>query len=137
MKDCIFCKIIHGEIPSDKIYENEFVLAFLTIKPSSPGHVLVIPKEHYNTFLDLPEKILIEIIKATQKITKAVLQVTDTKAFNLVVNTGKDAGQLVDHVHFHIIPRLKDDKRPFYLSLIKYKAGQKEQILEKIKKVLK
>ena len=137
MRDCIFCKVIKGEIPCDKIFENDFVLAFLDIKPASPGHALIIPKKHYNTILDMPEKELCETIKVIQKIAKAVLKVVGTKAFNLVVNTGKDAGQLIDHVHFHIIPRLKDDKRKFYLDPIPYKKGQKEEIMDKIKKVLK
>ncbi len=135
--ECIFCKIVNGEVPYDKIYENDYVIAFLNVKPSSPGHVLVIPKKHYNTMLDLPEDLLCDLIKTVQKISKAVLSVVDTDSFNLVVNTGKNAGQLVEHVHFHIIPRLKEDKRILSLSSVPYKDGQKEQVLEKIKKVLK
>lgn len=137
MEDCIFCKIVKEEIPCDKIYEDEYVISFLDINPASPGHSIVIPKKHYNTLLELPEEELCEIIKAVQKISKVVLQVMNTKAFNLVVNTGKDAGQLVDHVHFHIIPRLKDDKRKFYLSPIAYKDNEKEEIMDKIKSILK
>jgi histidine triad (HIT) family protein len=137
MENCIFCKVIKGEIPCDKIFENDFVLAFLDIKPTSPGHTLIIPKKHYNTILDMPEKELCETIKVIQKIAKAVLEAVGTKAFNIVVNTGKDAGQLIDHVHFHIIPRLKDDKRNFFLNPISYKNNEKQKILEKIKKVLK
>lgn len=136
-EECIFCKIVHGEIPSYKIYEDDFVLAFLTINPSSPGHTLVIPKKHYNTILDLPKKELCEIIKTIQKIAKAILEAVETKAFNLVVNTGKDAEQFIDHAHFHIIPRFKDDKIRYESPAIKYKEGQKQEIIDRIKKVLK
>jgi histidine triad (HIT) family protein len=135
--DCIFCKIIRGEISCNKILENNTVFAFLDNNPATIGHTLVIPKEHFNTILDLPEDLLCEIIKSTQKITKAVLKATNHKAFNLIVNTGKDAEQLVDHVHFHIIPRYDGDKISYSTPPTKYKEGQKEEVLHKIINELK
>ncbi len=135
--DCIFCKIVRGEIPCDKIYEDSEVLAFLDIKPSSPGHCLVISKEHYESFLDLPTDLLCSIMKKIQKISKAIISAVNAKSFNLMVNTGKEAGQLVNHVHFHIIPRQKEDNRNFSLNHMPYLDGKKEEIMNKIKKVLK
>ncbi len=135
--DCIFCKIVKGEIPCHKIYEDEDFLAFLDIHPETPGHTLIITKKHFKTMLDLPEDLLCKIIKKVQKITKVVLDITGYKAFNLVVNTGKDAGQLVDHVHFHIIPRIEGDDRKFYIPPIKYKNKQEiKKLATKIKNSL-
>jgi len=137
MSDCIFCKIIKKEIPCYKIYENDDIISFLDINPVSPGHILVTPKKHYNAILDLPEDLLCKIVKSINKITKVVLQVIECEAFNLVVNTGKNAGQLIDHVHFHIIPRLNGDKRKLCLSPIKYKKGEIEELKKKIINKLK
>lgn len=109
MNDCLFCKIIKGDIPGAKVYEDDKVLAFLDIKPINPGHVLVAPKEHYANILDTPEEILSAVISAVKKIAPAVLTAVNAKGFNLGVNNGSDAGQLVPHLHFHIMPRHLDD----------------------------
>jgi histidine triad (HIT) family protein len=136
-KECIFCKIIQGDVPCDKIYEDEHILSFLDQHPVSPGHSLIISKKHYETFLDIPNDLLCEIIKAVKKVGKAVMKATNAEGFNLHVNTGKVAGQFVFHVHFHIIPRFEGDKIDYICPPIKYKPGQKQEIMDKIKKVLK
>ncbi len=107
--DCVFCKIIRGEIPAEKIFENEKILVFLDIRPSNPGHFLLIPKKHCENLLDAEDDCLNEITKAIKKITPVVLQQVGASGFNLIVNNGAVAGQAVFHLHWHIIPRFPED----------------------------
>lgn len=109
MSNCIFCKIVAKEISSEIIFENEHVLAFLDIKPVSLGHALIIPKNHYQDIFDTPPDILAEVAKIIPRVARAILQVTDNPAFNIGVNTGAEAGQLIFHNHWHIIPRRAGD----------------------------
>lgn len=104
MENCIFCKIIEGKIPSDKIYEDEDVLAFYDINPVTPIHILVIPKKHISCLTDLkPEdgKIIIKMYETINKIAKDMKFEQD--GFRVITNCGKDAGQEVMHLHFHIL----------------------------------
>ena len=110
MSDCIFCKIIKGEIPSHKIYEDEEVLAFLDINPVNLGHSLVIPKEHHKDLLSTPTELASKLIAVVQKITPAILNAVEAESFNLGVNNGEQAGQIVFHTHLHIMPRFSSDK---------------------------
>jgi histidine triad (HIT) family protein len=135
--ECIFCKLSQGEIPSDKIYENKHLVSILDIKPVSPGHALVIPKQHFKTILDVPQELLCEMMQVTQKIAKEIIAVTKAHGFNIIVNSGRAAEQLIDHVHIHIIPRSMGDNIRYTHKPIQYKEGEKEDILERIKKVLK
>ena len=107
--NCIFCKIIAGEIPCDKIYEDDKVLAFLDINPINRGHALVIPKKHYLDLLECPDDLAEYLIRVVKKTGKAVLKVVEADAFNVGLNNGAAAGQVVNHVHWHIIPRFKGD----------------------------
>lgn len=107
--DCIFCKIVKGEIPCSKIYEDDKILAFLDINPVHKGHTLVIPKEHHEGIIDMPDDTLGELAKVAKKLAKAVKKATGVDGFNIVQNNGADAGQDVFHFHLHIIPRLKGD----------------------------
>ena len=109
MKDCIFCKIIVGEIPCNKVYEDNNTLAFLDIKPVNQGHCLVIPKEHFEDILDTKEEHLKAIMITTKKVAKAVMEATKAQGFNIHINTKEAAGQVVNHTHFHIIPRFTND----------------------------
>ncbi|MGI6710179.1 MAG: HIT family protein [Bacilli bacterium] len=104
---CVFCKIVKGEIPSYKVYEDENYLAFLDISQATLGHTLVIPKAHYENFLDLknPGK----IFELTQKITTKISKTLNVSDFNILNNTGIKAGQTVNHFHLHIIPRYKEN----------------------------
>ena len=107
--DCIFCKIIEGELPCYKVYEDKRVIAFLDINPINKGHVLVVPKEHYNNLLDTPKDLLKDLTMVVQKLTPDILEAIGAKDFNLGLNNGRAAGQIVDHVHFHVIPRFVGD----------------------------
>jgi len=130
--DCIFCKIIRGEIPSHQVYEDDKVLAFLDITPVNPGHTLVIPKAHYENLLDLPEEGAKNLIVAVKKIAGAVVAATGAEGFNLGLNNGAVAGQMVGHVHFHIMPRWENDGRKLWLGQA-YPEGEAQAIAEKIK----
>ena len=104
MEDCVFCKIIKGEIPSNKVYEDEEILAFKDINPAAPIHILVIPKKHIPSLVELEqgdEEIIGKIYKVINKIAKE--QGIDNKGFRVIVNCGKDGGQEVNHLHFHLL----------------------------------
>jgi histidine triad (HIT) family protein len=109
MENCIFCKIVAGEIPCARIVETDEVLAFLDIAPISPGHTLIIPVEHYETLWDLPEDIAMTLTRAIRKISKAVMTATKADGLNIGMNNLRAAGQLVPHAHFHLIPRFAGD----------------------------
>jgi len=109
METCIFCKIIKGEIPSYKVYEDENFYAFLDIKPINPGHTLLIPKVHREDLFAFDEKILESLGSAIQKIGQAVKESTGADGLNLGMNNGAAAGQLIFHAHLHLIPRFSGD----------------------------
>lgn len=106
LSSCIFCKIIKGEIPSYKLVETEFSFSFLDINPLSRGHALVIPKYHGEKLQDVPDEYLADTLSIAKKI--AVAQGTEN--YNILQNNGRIAHQLVDHVHFHVIPKPSDSK---------------------------
>lgn len=134
--DCIFCKIVKGELPSYKIYEDDDVLAFLDIMPINPGHTLVIPKAHYADLFAMPEDQVSGVFSAAKKVAKAVIRGVGADAFNLGVNNGKTAGQVVFHAHIHIMPRFPDDGHKLWPGK-KYGEGEAEKVREKIRASLK
>lgn len=104
MNDCIFCKIIKGEIPSNKVYEDEEILAFKDINPAAPIHILVIPKKHIKSLIEVKEEdqeVIGKIYKKINEIAKE--QGFDQKGFRVIVNCGEDGGQEVEHLHFHLL----------------------------------
>ncbi len=109
MDNCIFCKIISRESPSDFVYEDDDVFVFLSNKPVVKGHTLVIPKKHSNDFLDTEDEVLAKTIVEVKRMANAVLETTGSKGFNLHVNVKSVAGQEVFHLHYHIIPRFEKD----------------------------
>lgn len=133
MEDCIFCKIAAHKLPSNTVYENGRILAFLDINPASRGHTLVIPKEHYENLFDMPEDILKEVIVASKKIGKAQKEALHAKAVNLVNSSGKEAGQVVFHFHMHVIPRYGDDTHQIKWT----PSPESRENLEKISSSLK
>ena len=135
MENCIFCQIINGEIPSSKVYEDDNVVAFLDLHPTNPGHTLVVPKIHCDALLDCAPEVLSHMTRAAQKVASAVVKATGADGFNLGVNNGRAAGQIIFHLHMHVIPRKVDDGlRPWGHK--DYVAGEMENIAEKIKKEL-
>ena len=134
--DCIFCKIVSGDIPCIKIYEDSNVLAFLDIGPISDGHTLVIPKAHFERLHECPPDVLAGLSGPMGKIARAVVSAVDAEAYNVLCNNGTAAGQLVEHVHFHIIPRNAGDGVFNRWPAYEYKQGQAELIAKKIRKNL-
>jgi histidine triad (HIT) family protein len=110
MADTIFSKIIRGEIPSHKVYEDELVFAFLDINPLCEGHVLVIPKEQAATLDQLSDESSAAIGRVLPRLSRAVLAATGAREFNILQNNGPGAHQAVFHVHFHIIPKSSEGK---------------------------
>ncbi|WP_456471587.1 HIT family protein [Methanocaldococcus sp.] len=106
---CIFCKIANKEIPSKIVYEDPYVIAFLDINPRSKGHTLVVPKKHYKTLDEMPDEELCHLIKGVKETIK-ILKKLNFDGYNIVNNNGKAAGQEIDHVHIHIIPRYEGDE---------------------------
>ncbi|MDF1557264.1 MAG: HIT family protein [ANME-2 cluster archaeon] len=109
IEDCIFCKIISGEIPSYTIYEDDDTLAFLDINPNTQGHTLVIPKKHGDKITDLDDNDVAAVFRTVKKVVNGLQATIGPEGFNLVVNHGEIAGQIIHHFHCHIIPRNVDD----------------------------
>ncbi|MBI5398042.1 HIT family protein [Candidatus Woesearchaeota archaeon] len=136
MTDCIFCKIIRGEIPCTKIYENHKALAFLDINPINNGHALVMPKEHHETLLDTPDEVLAETVKLAKRVAKAVKEGTGADGVNLGQNNFRAAGQLVFHLHFHVIPRFEGDGFHHWQGHKYASAQQVQDVAKKIREKL-
>ncbi len=110
MNDCIFCKIARGEIkPAGTLLENEKAMAFLDVKPRSPGHTLVIPKIHAGTLTDLEDSFVGPVFEAVREITARIKRTLDAESFSIGINDGPAAGQEVAHLHVHIMPRFAGD----------------------------
>lgn len=103
--DCVFCKIVAGEIPTDIVYQDEHTLAFLDIQPSATGHTLVIPKKHAESIFDVDEVTLARTMETVRKVAPAVRDGAEAKGVHINSNHGAAAGQIVFHLHFHILPR--------------------------------
>jgi histidine triad (HIT) family protein len=106
---CLFCQIIAGTVPAEKIYEDEHTLAFLDIKPVNPGHALVIPKQHYENLLAMPEAEAEHLFVSVKRVAEAIQAAIPSDAFNIGMNNGAAAGQIIFHAHVHIMPRTKKD----------------------------
>lgn len=106
--DCVFCKIAAGEIPSRKIYEDKDVIAIMDLSPTSKGHSLIIPKEHYTNIYDIDEDIAAKIMKVAKKLATKMTVALNCDGFNLLQNNGATAGQTMFHFHLHLIPRYED-----------------------------
>lgn len=131
--DCLFCQIAAGEKPAYKIYETDNVIAFLDINPVNPGHTLIVPKKHSDDMLDAEAEILQEMILVTRKVASNILLAFDEyDSFNLELNNGRIAGQIIPHLHWHIVPRKADDGLTHWPGK-KYKEGQAEEIAAKLK----
>ncbi len=132
--NCIFCKIIAGEIPCVKLYEDELTMAFMDINPGNEGHVLVIPKEHWEDVHAIPSDLIGSTVKTVKKIATAVEETLNPDGINLVQANGKGAAQSVFHFHMHILPRRMDDELKMNWGL---RAGDMDAIKEVCERVKK
>ena len=136
-EDCIFCRIIKGDIPCSEVYQDELVLSFLDIAPISQGHCLIIPKQHYDRFDQCPPELAEALARPLGKIARAVVAAVDAEGYNILNNNGRCAGQLVEHLHFHIIPRRSGDGIFQRWPAGKYPDGFIEKLSDKIKSLVK
>ena len=135
-QDCIFCKIASGQIPAIKIYEDGVIVAFLDIGPVSDGHTLLMPRQHVEKVHSCPPELLAQVWARLGKIAGAVASAMDSDGYNILCNNGRTAGQVVDHLHFHIIPRNAGDGVFTQWPSHKYAQGKAETIAAKIKSKL-
>ncbi len=118
--DCIFCKIIKRQLPSEVLFENSRAIAILDINPIHYGHALVIPKRHCRDFVSVPEEDLRELIVATQTVARAMVKSLGVEGYNVFANNGHAAGQSIFHFHMHVTPRFPGDDIKFVLKLKSY-----------------
>ena len=128
---CIFCKIATKEIPSKVIYEDDKTMAFLDINPRNEGHTLVIPKKHYDNLLEAPDNTLAAMMKVTKLLCERMKNKLNAKGFNIVINVEKVAGQEMDHLHLHIVPRYAEDEE--VISFGGVKETDLDSIYEKLR----
>ena len=107
--DCIFCKIVADKLPAVRVYEDPDTLAFMDIGPIVKGHTLVIPKPHYDPITGTPVEILQQVIAVVQRIVRAQIDGLGAEGINVTQANGALAGQVIPHIHFHVIPRFKKD----------------------------
>ncbi|MCX8194026.1 MAG: HIT family protein [Candidatus Pacearchaeota archaeon] len=135
-KECVFCKIIQGKIPCYKIHENKKFLSFLDISPINKGHTLLIPKKHLETVLDINERDFSEMMRVAKKLSKAIIKATKADGFELCINNKKAAGQVIPHLHLHIMPRFDGDGLKFDWPTKRYSQEEMQKIAAKIKNSL-
>jgi len=135
-QDCVFCKIVNKELPCYKVYEDDFVLAFLDVNPVAIGHTLIIPKKHYENIFDIDSEVFKRIAEVSRVIAKKMVDnLDDVCGVNLFQSNGKVAEQVVMHSHLHLIPRRESDSFRINdsMRIVKLEDNQFKNILEKIK----
>lgn len=132
-EQCIFCKIIAGEIPSYTLYEDEKYKVILDVGPATKGHALILPKSHYANLYELPEEDAAEVMKLAKKMMIRMTDKLKCDGFNIVQNNGETAGQTVFHFHMHLIPRYKGDHVGLGWNMGELSEADKEEILSKLK----
>ena len=135
MDSCLFCKIVRGEIPAEKVYEDADTFAFLDIKPVNPGHTLVVPKEHYANIFEVPDALVTKMIATVKKIAHGVRDGLGVQDINIAMNNGEHSGQTVFHAHMHVIPRHEGDGHLPWKGT-PYKENEADLIAQKIQKAL-
>ena len=131
MSDCIFCKIVAGDIPSHKVYEDDKVLAFLDIAPVSHGHTLVIPKKHFANLEEIDDNTLSDLVRAVKKVALILKEKLGVQGYNVIENNDPVAGQIVPHIHFHLIPRSENDGLKHW-NQREYRDGEIDDIMSKL-----
>lgn len=132
-ENCIFCKIIGGEIPSAKLYEDEDFVIILDAGPASLGHALILPKEHYANVFEMPEELLAKCVNLAKVWGEKLVKTLNADGLNLVQNNGLAAGQTVFHYHLHMIPRYENDQVGELWTPGKLTDEMRQEILEKVK----
>lgn len=131
MNDCIFCKIAAGQIPSKKIAENDAAIAILDIQPVSAGHTLIIPKQHYHNFSDTDPVVLAKVSQLVQEVAKQLYSLDlGIKGFNYLSNEHEVAGQVVNHYHFHVMPKYNEHSGFSFKALDHANAEDQEKIYQ-------
>ena len=135
-KQCIFCQIISGKVQSKKIYEDEETLAILDINPANPGHIVLLPKEHYSIMPQIPEGVINNLAMAAKALSNVLLKGISAQGTNIIVANGVAAGQRAQHFMLHIIPRMEKDDLEFTLPQNTLPEKELDQISEKLSKSL-
>ena len=135
MEDCIFCKIVRKEIPSEIIYEDDSAIGVLDINPIAPGHTFILPKKHSETILDTDDADVGPLFISVKRVTELLDAAFHPDGFTIGVNHGKWAGQAIDHLHIHVIPRWKTDGGSSIHGLVS--NPPKESLTEIKKKIIK
>ncbi len=131
---CIFCKIVKGEIPAYKIYEDDEFLAFLDISQASVGHALVVTKKHYDNVLEMEEDVAGRLFSLSVKLAKQIKKNLNVSGVNILNNSGESAGQSVMHAHVHIIPRYENDTVTFRFTKNQLSDSELLTLAERIKR---
>ena len=135
MENCIFCKIVRGQVPSEQVYEDEHVLGFLDIHPNNPGHTLIVPKIHAKNIFDITENTWCALAPAIHKLAPAIMRAVEAHGMNITMNNEPAAGQIVFHAHIHLIPRFENDGYHLWKGKDS-SAEERKTVAEKIKSLL-
>ncbi len=134
--DCIFCRIAAGDIPCTRVFEDEYLLAFLDVAPLAPGHTLLIPRAHHSCMQELPAELAARMGAVLPLLSDAVQKAVESAGVNILQNNGKVAGQVVEHVHVHIIPRQEGDGLGYRWNTCKCADERMQQISDRISAIL-
>lgn len=133
VNNCVFCEIVSGRREYSPVYEDDRVLAFMDIRPVSRGHVLVVPKEHYETIHEIPEDLLAHVFRVVKYVSSAVKDALRPDGINILQSNGRAALQTVPHLHVHIIPRYMKDGYPAFLKRLMHKReGATREVLDDV-----
>jgi histidine triad (HIT) family protein len=132
MDNCIFCRIIGGEIPSSTVYEDDDFKVIMDISPAAKGHTIILTKKHFANLLELEDKVAEKGLIVAKKVATAMKEQLGCDGINLLQNNGEAAGQSVFHLHFHIMPRYKDDNVKLPWVPVKYEEGEAMELAAKI-----
>ncbi len=135
-RDCVFCRIIRGELPAVKIYEDEYVVVFLDKYPINPGHTLIVPRRHAERLDELSDEEATALIRVAKWLAPRIVKAVDADGYNVVTNNGRAAGQVIFHVHLHVIPRFHGDGCRFDCKRNTPSYRELAEIGEKIRKEL-
>jgi histidine triad (HIT) family protein len=133
---CVFCKIVHGEIPSARLLETDLAVAFLDIQPLNPGHTLLVPRSHHALLSDLPDELAAHAGSLLPRLCRAIKAATGAHGLNVVVNNGEIAGQTINHCHWHIIPRFAGDSIHWPWPQGKYEGDELATLKTRIEREL-